>query len=186
MSGQRQNVLPTNEVPTKKEATEGKEAESKLLKKKNYILVKVYNVQESFEDEHTKKRKNTIHTDQTGKVPRVSSQGHKFQMVLYHVASNSIWVEAMKNQTEGKMILARDWALTIMKATGLVAVHQDQVLDNECFALHKKAITDLGMTYERVPPDNHRRHLAERAIQTWKAHSIAVLSGTATDFPIHL
>ena len=31
-----------------------------------------------------------------------------------------------------------------MRATGLMAVHQ--VLDNECSALYKKAITNSGMT----------------------------------------
>ena len=105
-------------------------------------------------------------------------------MVLYRMDSNSIWAEAMKNRTEDEMILARDRALTRMRATGLTAVHQ--VLDNEASALYKKAITDSGMPYERVPPDNHRRNLAERLMQTWKAHFISVPSGTATEFPMHL
>ena len=80
----------TKEVPTKKETPEGKEAESKPLGKKNDILVKVYNEEESFEEENAKRHKNTIFTDQTGKFPHVSSRGHKYQMVLYHVNSNSI------------------------------------------------------------------------------------------------
>ena len=92
--------------------------------------------------------RNVIHTDQAGKFPHVSSRGHKYQIFLYHVNSNSI-AEAMKNQTEDKMIIARDQALKRMKATGITAVHQ--VLDNECSALYNKSITDSGMTYKRVP-----------------------------------
>jgi hypothetical protein len=42
------------------------------------------------------------------------------------------------------------------------------------------------MTYEKVPPDDHRRNIAEKAIQTWKDHFVAVLSGTAETFPLHL
>ena len=42
------------------------------------------------------------------------------------------------------------------------------------------------MDYQLVPPDDHRRNLAKKAIQTWKDHFVAVLSGTADNFPIHL
>ena len=90
----------------------------------------------------------------------------------------------MKNWPEGKIVLARDRALTRMKATGLTAVYK--VVDNEASALYKKAIKDSGMTYERVSPDNHWRNLAERAFQNWKAHFIAILSGTAKEFPMHI
>ena len=42
------------------------------------------------------------------------------------------------------------------------------------------------MTFQRVPPDNHRRNIAEKVIQTWKDHFVGFLSGTARDFPLHL
>ena len=80
-------------------------------------------------------------------------------MVLNHINNNFIWADAMKNRTEGEMISARDRALMRIKATGLMGVHE--VLDNECSALYKKQITYLGMTYERVPLDNHRHNLAK-------------------------
>ena len=105
-------------------------------------------------------------------------------MILYHVASNSIWVEAMKNRTEGEIIQAREKALYRMKLCGITP--ERQVLDNEASAAYKEAITDSGMTYQLVPPDDHRRNVAEKAIQTWKDHFIAALSGTADDFPLHL
>ena len=53
-------------------------------------------------------------------------------MILYHVDSNSIWVECTKNKTEGEMILARGRALIRMKACGIMP--KRQVLDNEASA----------------------------------------------------
>ena len=105
-------------------------------------------------------------------------------MILYHVDSNSIWVEPTKNKTEGELILARSRALARMKACGITPRHQ--VLDNEISAAYKTAITTSNMTYQLVPPDDHRRNIAEKAIQTWKDHFVSTLSGTADNFPLHL
>jgi hypothetical protein len=127
---------------------------------------------------------NTIYTDQTGKFPHFSSRGNRYQMILYHVATNSIWVEAMRNKTEGELILARARALQRMAACGIKPTKQ--VLDNETSASYKHAIINSDMSYQLVPPDDHRRNLAEKAIQTWKDHFIAALSGTADKFPLHL
>ena len=105
-------------------------------------------------------------------------------MILYHVDSNSIWVEPTKNKTEGEMIRARGAALQRMKACGIVPTCQ--VLDNEASKQYKQAIKESNMDYQLVPPDDHRRNIAEKAIQTWKDHFISASSGTATSFPSHL
>ncbi len=42
------------------------------------------------------------------------------------------------------------------------------------------------MTYQLVPPDDHWRNMAKKAIQTFKDHFIRVLSGCTTTMPIHL
>jgi hypothetical protein len=42
------------------------------------------------------------------------------------------------------------------------------------------------MTYQLVPPDDHRRNMVKKAIQTFKDHFIRVLSGCAATMPIHL
>ena len=74
-------------------------------------------------------------------------------MILYHVNSNTIWVEPTKNKTEGEMILGRERALKRMRAEG---VHpKRQVLDNEASEAYKPAIKESGMTYQLVPPDEH-------------------------------
>ena len=90
----------------------------------------------------------------------------------------------MKNNTEVEMILARCRALARMKHQGIVPKHQ--VLDNEILAAYRKEIWATHMTFQLVPPDDHRCHLAEKAIQTWKYHFIGVVSGTTATFPVHL
>ena len=82
------------------------------------------------------------------------------------------------------MIKARARALARMQLCGLSPRHQ--VLDNEASAAFKAAIIQSGMSYQLVPPDDHRRNIAEKAIQTWKDHFVSVFSGTANSFPLHL
>ena len=42
----------------------------------------------------------------------------------------------------------------------------------------------IQITYQMVPPHNHRANLAERAIQTFKNHFKAGLSIVHPEFPI--
>jgi hypothetical protein len=105
-------------------------------------------------------------------------------MVIHDVDSNSLWAEALKDNTGGKLILARARALEQMQKAGIVPKHQ--ILDNQASVAYKKAIGNSDMTYKLVPPDNHRRNMAEKAIQTFKDHFVDVLSGCAPTFPMHL
>ena len=82
------------------------------------------------------------------------------------------------------MIEARLRGLKRMKQQGITPVHQ--VLDNEISQTYKEEIRESGMSYQLVPPDNHRRNIADRAIQTWKNHFIGVISRAAATFPLHL
>ena len=57
------------------------------------------------------------------------------------------------------------------------------VLANEASSKLKHLLTeDLGIKYQLVPPDIHRRNAAERAIRTFKAHSLSILAVIAPDF----
>ena len=60
------------------------------------------------------------------------------------------------------------------------------ILDNECSEEFKQAIEGNNMKYQLVPPHNHRRNIAERAIQTFKAHFISTLCGVDPNFPLAL
>ena len=82
------------------------------------------------------------------------------------------------------MIAARANAISHMRAAGLNPKHQ--ILDNEASAKYKAAIIASGMTYQLVPPHDHRRNIAEKAIQFWKDHFVAVLSGASSTFHLRL
>ena len=125
-----------------------------------------------------------MYADQTGLFPAVSSRGNKYVMILHHVDSNSLWFEAMRDQSGGELILARVHALARMCQHVIIPKHQ--ILDNKASAEYKVAIEASSMTYKLVPPDNQRRNMAERGIQTFKDHLVGVLSGCAWSVPIHL
>ncbi|KAL7476583.1 hypothetical protein ACHAW6_002434 [Cyclotella cf. meneghiniana] len=51
---------------------------------------------------------------------------------------------------------------------------------------YKQTIMDNGLTYQLLPPDMHQRNLAEKSMQTFKDHFVAILSGVDDSFPMHL
>ena len=58
------------------------------------------------------------------------------------------------------------------------------VLDNECSSDLKQAIRKQNMTFQLVPPHNHRQNAAERAIKTFKAHFLSTLATCDPEYPI--
>ena len=59
-----------------------------------------------------------------------------------------------------------------------------QILDNEVSAEFKRIILDdCGSTYQLVPPNVHQRNIYERAICTFKAYFLSVLSVVDPAFP---
>ena len=59
------------------------------------------------------------------------------------------------------------------------------ILDNEASEKFKTAIKE-NCDLQLVPPDTHRRNLAERAIQTFKSHFISILAAVEPNFPMNL
>ncbi len=59
------------------------------------------------------------------------------------------------------------------------------ILDNEAWVEFKNEIKE-NCNLQLVPPDTHRRNLAERAIQTFKSHFISILAGVDPAFPMSL
>ena len=125
-----------------------------------------------------------MYTNQTGTFPHVSNQGNRYMMVLAHIDSDSIWVKPMNNRTEGGMMLARRQALKQLHAVGIIP--KRQVLDNETSMAYRQEIMETGMTYQLVPPDDHRRNIAEKMIQAWKDQFISICGGFSAQFPMHL
>ena len=52
--------------------------------------------------------------------------------------------------------------------------------------LRKQLKKYWGSTYQIVPPNVHRRNIAERAIRTFKAHFLAILAGVDPNFPKYM
>ena len=125
-----------------------------------------------------------IFTDQTGRFPKKSSRGNQYIMVLIDVDSDAILVEPMKNRTSGEMIRAYQTLIDRLRTAG--SIPKLHVLDNECSQDFRDTIRRNEMTFQLVPPHDHRRNLAEKAIQTFKDHFIAILCGTDKSFPLTL
>ena len=112
---------------------------------------------------------------------------------LYYTASE---INTFKNVSKAKgkkpLQLHPEWQMTqqlimmktqCMQERGIVPKHQ--VLDNEVSSSYKEDILATGITLQLELLDNHRRNIAEKAIQTWKYHLIGVMSVTSTKFPLH-
>jgi uncharacterized protein YgfB (UPF0149 family) len=48
----------------------------------------------------------------------------------------------------------------------------------------KSTLKDKNITFELVPPDQHRRNAAERAVRTFKNHFLAGLATCDPQFPL--
>jgi hypothetical protein len=59
-------------------------------------------------------------------------------------------------------------------------------MDNEASTALKHFLHSKDTQFQLVPPHVHRQNAAERAIQTFKNHFVAMLCSTDTQFPIHL
>eukprot|EP00804_Cyclotella_cryptica_P027193 CCRYP_017167-RA/>CCRYP_017167-RA protein AED:0.34 eAED:0.34 QI:0/-1/0/1/-1/1/1/0/307 len=164
MRSQRQGVHSTKAAPHTKPSTPSLATPSHT---QHDIYIKTYDT------------RDTVYSDQTGKFPLTSSRGNWYQMILYHTASNSIWVGPTKNRTEGELILARTRALTQMCACGLMPQHQ--VLDNEASAAYKQSILDSGLTYQLVPPMTTAVMLPKNPFKLGKTTSLPYLAARPTN-----
>ena len=133
-------------------------------------------------DEFTKRSK--VWTDQTGRFPNKSSRGNQYVMVMAESDSDAILVEPMKNRTSGEMVRAYQVLIDRLNEAGIFPT--EHILNNEKSAEFLEVIKKNKMTYQLVPPHDHRRNRAEKAIQTFKDHFISILCGTDKDFPLHL
>ena len=103
---------------------------------------------------------------------------------MVEVDSNYNDAEPMNNKSSKEQIKAYQALLARIKESG-VCDPKRHILDNEAskeFQTEIKKQCKLQM----VPPDTHRRNIAERAIQSFKNHFISILAGVDPDFPIFL
>ena len=105
-------------------------------------------------------------------------------MVLCEIDSVGILVEPLRSKTAGKTTRAFEKLIDRLSKQRIKT--KNIVLDNEISGEFKKAVDNRQLTYQLVPPNDHRRSRADRAIQTFKAHFISILCDVDEKFPIEL
>ena len=166
-SGVRSTKMQAQQHP---EITEAEAALAEVRRKHRDIFVTIREAEEE------------VHTNQTGRFPVVSSKGHKYIMVLIDIDSNYIAMEPMKSRETAEIIRTYKTVMDRLAKQGIKP--KKQILDNEAPQAYCEAIKSYELEWELVPPHNHRRLLAERAIQTAKAHLISNLLGCDSTFPM--
>ncbi|KAL7502269.1 hypothetical protein ACHAXN_000895 [Cyclotella atomus] len=100
-----------------------------------------------------------LYTDDMGRFSVRSRSGNQYIMLGYHCDSNAILVEPFQSRHDRHRIPAYNRLMSRLKARGHTVDHQ--VLDNETSAEYIRVITEeWKATYQLVPPDIHRRNLA--------------------------
>ena len=61
---------------------------------------------------------------------------------------------------------------------------QTFILDNRISTILLTAFESHNINYQLLPPHNHWRNAAEKAIETWKEHFISSLSSVHPEFPL--
>ena len=155
---------------------EEKDTDSESLGLEQATYVKGFNLKDEAD--------RLMFSDQTGRFPVTSFKGNQYVMVMFETIGNNILVEGMQNRTSGEMVRAYRLLIDRLKGKGIVPTMH--VLDNECLAECREKIKENKMKYQLVPSHDHRRNVAEKAIQTFKDHFVAVLCGTDNNFPMQL
>ncbi len=169
MKKQRQNVQSTK---AREQQTVTDEFELRRSLTKQNLMVKVINAQQ------------TVYTDQTGWFLVQSSWGNRLLMLIYNVDGNYIDVEPMKDNKDNSMIKAYEsfWGRITKLRENKPSLH---ILNNKASTAFKAA-TKQNCNLQLVPPNTHRCILAERAIQMFKSHFIAILVGVDPSFLMYL
>ena len=97
---------------------------------------------------------------------------------------NAILTTPMNNIIEKKMIRAFKELTTDLKSRWFDPGFH--IMDNEASTSIKKAMTNMGIKYQLVPPSNHRSNNVEIFIQTVKKNFIAELCSVDTYFQLEL
>jgi hypothetical protein len=120
--------------------------------------------------------------DLTGRFPHKSSRGHEYLLVHYDYDSNGILAEPLKNRQSAE--IKRGWQVLYEKLAKRGNAPSIYIMDNEASAELKAACDKYDLAYQLVPPHCHRRNAAERAIQCFKNHFLAIIAAADPNFPI--
>ena len=63
---------------------------------------------------------------------------------------------------------------------------KDLRIDNKCPEALQRFFRANIIDFQLCPPNDHRTNQAEKAIDTWKCHFLAGLSGVEPNHPLHI
>jgi hypothetical protein len=128
-----------------------------------------------------------LYTNNTGRLPIQARSGNQYITIAYHKLSNVILCAPYANQTDAHRIAAYNSIMHHLTKRGLTV--DLQILDNEAstdFKVKANIEDKWKAKYQLVPPDVHRCNAAERAIQTFKSHFLAIIADLPPAFPCYL
>ena len=103
-------------------------------------------------------------------------------MCVYDYDANYIFQRPVRNKTSQSLLKCWNVVYEELVAGGCRPVlHR---LDNECLEAFKEFMKELEIAHQLVPPHDHRRNPAERAIRTSKNHSIAGWPSCDPEWPM--
>ena len=103
---------------------------------------------------------------------------------MYVYDCNVILTTEMKNRSDKETIRPFTPLTEYFKIRGINPGFH--FMNNEASTALKMTIASMNITYQLVPPSNHRAKNAERVIQTFKNHFIAGLCSVDKDFHLQL
>jgi hypothetical protein len=127
-----------------------------------------------------------IHSDLTGRLPTTYAKGNKYVLIPYDYDTSNVLTEPMKSRGHRDMVMAYNKLIQELVDHGFQP--RLQRLDNECSSALRSILNqhDIQFQFQLSPPHMHRHNAAERAIQTFKAHSIAGLCSVDPNFHLRL
>ena len=101
-------------------------------------------------------------------------------MIMYDYNANAIMAQPISDR---KSLMLQKAFLTLFNKINLNGYKPSIIhLDNEISKDYLNLLEEVGLKVQLVPPYEHRQNLAEQAIQTYKNHFIAGLSGSDLSF----
>ena len=111
-----------------------------------------------------------------------SSTENEYVLIVYHVYSNAILGTSIKNRQEATITQA--WIKLENILSNCNESTNTCALDDETSFELKNAMRKKHITFQMVPPCNHRANFEERTIQTFKKCFKAGISTLYSDFHI--
>ena len=124
----------------------------------------------------------TAHSDLTGRFPVPSDTGSQY--LFLSTMDGYIHAEPLPTRHQSEYVKAYQRTIDFFHALGHPIMFQR--LDNESSTQLEQLAKKNRITIQYCPPANHRAHIAERSIRTYKNHFVATLATAAKDFPIRI